>query len=125
MEKNNRIKKSYPEDFKTMFGLSTLNWTETITGAFMASLFMIYMTDFSGIGGVAALLTTVLLTGGRLFDAINDPLQGFIMDWKKPGRYGRYKPFIIASTIIATFSVMALFAIPSGIAQRQMLVIIK
>ena len=61
-----RQRKSYPEDAKTMIGLSTLNWTETIGGAFNTGLFMLYLTDYANIGAYAATLGTVLLMGGVL-----------------------------------------------------------
>ena len=119
-----RVKKEYPEDFKTMFGLSTMTWTETISGCFMTGLFMLYLTDYAGIGSFAAILGTILLSAGRFFDAVDDPLQGFIMDNKKPGKYGKYKPFIILSIIMVTVAICALFSIPSVVAKSRILVII-
>ncbi len=124
MSRKLRQKKSYPEDFKTMFGLSTLNWTETVSNAFMTGLFMLYMTDYAGIGASAAALGTILLTAGRIFDAVNDPLQGFIMDRAKPGKYGKYKPFIIISTIMITVSLCFMFSIPEAVAKSPVLVTI-
>lgn len=60
-----RQKKAYPEDWKTMFGLSTLNWAETIAGSFITGLFMLYLTDYANIGAFAATLGTTLLLVGQ------------------------------------------------------------
>jgi hypothetical protein len=54
-------KKAYPEDAKTMIGLSTLGWTETIGGSFIIGMFMLYLTDYANIGAYAATLGTILL----------------------------------------------------------------
>ncbi|NLG97175.1 MAG: hypothetical protein GX491_07435 [Chloroflexi bacterium] len=122
--KARKAKKQYPEDFKTIFGLSTMNWAEVISGAFLTGLFMIYLTDYAGIGVMAATLGTALLVGGRLFDAIDDPLQGYIMDMAKPGRWGKYKPFIILSILLTTLAICMLFSIPTSVASNPVLVVI-
>jgi len=124
MWRGKKVRKEYPEDFKTMFGLCTMTWAEAISGSFMTGLFMLYLTDYAGIGSFAAKLGTILLSAGRFVDAIDDPLQGFIMDNKKPGKYGKYKPFIILSIIMMTAAICALFSIPSAIAKSQILVIV-
>lgn len=117
-----RTKKQYPEDAKTMIGLSTLNWTETIGGSFITGLFMLYLTDYANIGSFAATLGTILLMVGRIIDAVDDPLQGWIMDRTKPTKYGKYKPFIMISIIMITLSICCLFAIPGGIIHNSIAV---
>lgn len=117
-------KKQYPEDFKTVFGLSTMNWYEVISGAFLTGLFMLYLTDYAGIGALAATLGTVLLIVGRILDAVDDPLQGYIMDNAKPRKHGKYKYFIILSILMTTVAVSLLFSIPATVASNTVLVII-
>ena len=110
-----RMKKAYPEDAKTMIGLSTLNWAETIGGSFITGLFMLYLTDYANIGAYAATLGTILLMVGRIIDMVDDPVQGWIMDQSKPTRIGKYKPFIMISIVMITISMCCLFAIPQGL----------
>lgn len=116
-----RQKRAYPEDFKTMFGLSTLNWAETIAGSFITGLFMLYLTDYANIGAFAATLGTTLLLVGRVIDMVDDPLQGWIMDRSKPTRIGKYKPFLIISIVTITLSMCCLFSIPGGIVHNTIL----
>jgi len=116
-------KKSYPENFRTIFGLSTMNWVETCAGAFMTGLFLIYLTDYAGIGSYAAKLGTTLLVIGRVIDALNDPLQGYIMDNAKTRKIGKYKPFIILSILMTTIGILLLFSIPTSISSQPVLVI--
>lgn len=109
-----RQKKAYPEDAKTMFGLSTMNWAETISGSFITGLFMLYLTDYANIGAHAAALGTTLLLVGRVIDMVDDPIQGWIMDRTHPTRIGKYKPFLIISIITITISMCCLFSVPQG-----------
>lgn len=119
-----KSKRQYPEDFRTIFGLSTMNWVDVVSGAFLTGLFMIYLTDYAGIGALAATLGTVLLVGGRFLDAIDDPLQGYIMDITKPLKWGKYKPFVILSIVLTAVAVCMLFSVPTAVASRSALVVI-
>ena len=60
----------------------------------------------------------------RLFDAVNDPLEGWIMDRAKVGKYGKYKPFIIISILCEMLGLSALFFIPEGITGSPALVVV-
>ncbi len=115
-------KAQYPADFKTIFGLSTMTLTSVGAASFMTSMFMMYLTDYSGIGAYAATLGTVLLLIGRIVDAVDDPLQGWIMDRTKPTRLGKYKPYVILSILITTISIVLLYSLPDGIASNPVLV---
>lgn len=119
-----KIKKSYPEDGKTIAGLALMSFTNQGAMAFMSMLFMLYLTDYAGIGTMGATLGTVLLLAGRIFDAVDDPLQGWIMDRAKPGKLGKYKPFVILSIILTTLSIVCLYSLPAGISDKPVLVVI-
>ena len=115
---------TYPLDFKTKFGFSTMCWVSQGCSSFMTSLFMLYLTDYSGIGALAVTLGTVLLLLGRVIDAVDDPLQGWIMDSARPTKFGKYKPFIIISTLLSAISVICLFAMPGAVAKNPVMVVI-
>ena len=87
----------------------------------MTSMFMLYLTDYSGIGAMAATLGTVLLLVGRVIDAVDDPLQGWIMDRTKPGKWGKYKPYIFLSIAITAISLLALYCLPSAVTKNPVL----
>ena len=108
--------------FRTYCGVSTMVITEGITAALMTSFFMLYLTDYSGIGVWAAALGSALLLGVRLFDAVNDPIQGWIIDRAKVGRFGKYKPFIIASILFMTVGVSCLFFIPTNMTSSAVVI---
>ncbi len=117
-------KAQYPADGKTVFGLSAMGLTSVGAASFMTSMFMMYLTDYSGIGSYAATLGTVLLLIGRIVDAVDDPLQGWIMDRTKPTKLGKYKPYVILSILITTVSIVLLYSLPDAIASNPVLVTI-
>ena len=100
--------------FRDYFGTTTMVTTEGITAGLMTSFFMLYLTDYSGIGSWAATLGSAVLVFTRIFDAINDPFEGWIMDRAKVGKHGKYKPFVFLSVILQSIGVIALFFMPSA-----------
>ena len=106
-------KKAYPLDGKTLFGLSTMRWVIVAASSLMTSAFMLYLTDYSGLGAVAATTGTILLLVGRIVDAVDDPLQGWLMDNAPVTRIGRYKPFMLGGILTCSVALLMLFNIPS------------
>lgn len=81
--------------FKSYLGTTLMGTTDSLGAGIMSGLFMMYLTDYAGIGKWGAILGTTLLMVARLFDAVNDPLEGWIMDRARVGKYGKYRPFIL------------------------------
>lgn len=117
-------KKAYPLNGKNLLGLSLMGWMSTGASSFMTSMFMLYLTDYSGIGAMAATLGTILLFAGRIVDAVDDPLQGVIMDSTRPTKYGKYKPYIFVSIIITAISLLALYCLPEFVSSKPVLTVI-
>ena len=101
--------------FTDYFGTTAMSLCEGITAGLMTSWFMVYLTDYAGLGTWGASLGAALLMFGRLFDAVNDPIEAWIMDRAKVGKHGKYKPFILLSIVMIALGVGALFFIPEGI----------
>lgn len=110
--------------FTDYLGVTLMSLTDCIAAGLMTSWFMQYLTDYAGLGTWGAVLGSVLLIVMRLFDAVNDPLEGWIMDRAKAGKYGKYKPFIIISILCEMLGLSALFFIPEGITGSPALVVI-
>ena len=82
----------------------------------MTSMFMLYLTDYSGIGAWAAVLGTVLLLVGRIVDTVDDPLQGWIMDPdESPENGANTNLTLLLSTVITAISLLALYCLPSAV----------
>jgi Na+/melibiose symporter-like transporter len=115
-------KKLYPRDAKTMFGIAVQGLISVAGAAMMQTMFMVYLTDYAGIGPWGAVLATTVLFAGRIFDVINDPIEGWIMDSAKVTKLGKYKKFIIVSVILSTLALVFLYNIPNGIVKTPLLV---
>ena len=100
--------------FKDYFGSSAMAVTEAVGACIMTSLFMLYLTDYSGLGKLGAVLGSTVLVFARFFDAVNDPLEGWLMDRAKVGKHGKYRPFLLLSTILIAVGLIGLFSIPVG-----------
>jgi len=114
--KEKKKERQYPLNPKNMFGLSTMRWIVVAGSSLMTSAFAIYLTDYSGIAN-AAIVSTVLLAFGRILDAVDDPLQGFIMDRSPVTRIGRYKPFLLGGIALTTIALLMMFNIPEQAAE--------
>ena len=110
--------------FNNYLGVTLMSFTDCIAAGLMTSWFMQYLTDYAGLGTWGAILGSVLLIVMRLFDAVNDPLEGWIMDRAKVGKHGKYKPFIIISILCEMLGLSALFFIPEGITSAPAMVVI-
>ena len=118
------MKKEKDLRFKDYLGTTLMALCEGMTAGLMTSWFMVYLTDYAGLGTWGVTLGTSLLMFGRLFDAVNDPIEAWIMDKAKVGKFGKYKPFIFLSIIMITLGVCSLFFIPEGITNSPVLVAI-
>ena len=100
--------------FKDYFGSSAMAVAEAVGACIMTSLFMMYLTDYSGLGKLGAILGSTVLVFARAFDAVNDPLEGWLMDRAKVGKHGKYRPFLLLSTVLIAVGLIGLFSIPVG-----------
>ncbi len=110
--------------FKEMFGVTALATNNGVAAVFMSSMFMTFMTDYAGLGAWGATLATTLLLAARIIDAVDDPIQGFIMDKGKAGKHGKYKPFFMLSIVMTLIGSVALYALPDAITKTPLIVTI-
>ena len=121
-KKEKKVKGPESVGFKEIFGVTALSTNNGIAAVLMSSAFMAYMTDYAGLGAWGATLATTLLLAARLIDAVDDPIQGMIMDSGKVGKHGKYKPFFMLSIIMTTIGTIALYALPDAITSKPFLV---
>jgi GPH family glycoside/pentoside/hexuronide:cation symporter len=120
MKTKTKVKKSYPEDFRSMLGF-TAPWTIYGFSAVVFGLFLLYLTDYSnidaGIGkvGYAAAFGTTFLIISRVVDAIDDPIQAWIMDNAKERKFGKYRMFTLIGITINVIGLIGLFSIPTSV----------
>ena len=118
-----REKKKSSLSFRDYFATTVMGLTDVLAASLMTGYFMQYLTDYSGIANAAAIGTAILF-GMRLFDAINDPIEAWIVDKAKVGKLGKYKPFILISIICEFVGVSMMFFVPEAIAAKKALAVI-
>ena len=94
-KKEKKVKGPEHVGFKEIFGITALSTNEGLSAIFMSTMFMNFMTDYAGLGAWGATLATTLLLVARVIDAVDDPIQGMIMDGGKVSKHGKYKPFFM------------------------------
>ena len=123
-KKEKKVKGPESVGFKDIFGITALSTNDGLAAVFMSTMFMVYMTDYAGLGAWGATLATTLLLVARIIDAVDDPIQGFIMDKGKVGKHGKYKPFFMLSIVMTTIGTIACYSIPDAVAKVPALVTI-
>ena len=99
-------------------------WAYSVSGigrdmmyVLVASFLMTYI-QFSGLGLTQGQFSAIgiILVIGRIWDGINDPIMGSIVENTK-SKYGKFKPWILVGAVLTSVSVLLMFNLrPSGTA---------
>lgn len=82
-------------------------FNNTATNVIM--LLMGYVSYYAtGVVGLSVVLVSSLLTSMRMFDAITDPIIGFIID-KTNGKFGKFRPMILIGYSIMAVSILTMY----------------
>lgn len=93
---------------KLGFGAGDLggNLFFTMSGFYL----LFYLTD---VAGMAAATAGTALMIGKIWDALSDPLTGYLSD-RTPGRFGRRRPWIFAGAWLIWAGLIMMFLPPRG-----------
>ena len=114
--------------FKNKFGYALGDAGGCMTFAIMGSTFSLYMTDALGLN--TALIAALLLVW-NIWDFVNDPLMGALMDKafaKNRNPKGKFRPWLLRSAPMICVGFIALWSVPAlfdGIATVAMLFVLK
>ena len=101
--KDEKLSDIIPNSEKVAYGVGALMDGGGV--ALMACVMVKYMTNLGIAMGVASTIFMI----AKLWDAISDPLMGFITDNTR-GKYGRRKPYLFWGGISLIFAIFLLFA---------------
>ncbi len=86
-----------------------------IVNVFMSMYFLFYATVIMGIDPAVAGTMTLF---ARIFDAVNDPMMGAIVD-RTDTRFGTCRPYLMFGSVFIGLSIVLLFAIPGTQHDRE------
>lgn len=82
-------------------------------------VFMTYIAYFaSGVGGVAFVTASYVMTYMRVFDAFTDPMIGFLIDKLNLGKWGKFRPWMAIGNAIMTITLVILINVMSYIPEE-------
>ena len=98
---------------KHWFGYMFGDWGGCMTFALMASIFSMYCTNVLGVNATVMGVLTVIWT---IWDAINDPMMGALMDKafaRKQDKRGKFRPWLLRATPMLAVTAIALWTVPT------------
>ncbi|MBQ5866899.1 MAG: MFS transporter, partial [Oscillospiraceae bacterium] len=98
---------------KHWFGYMFGDWGGCMTFALMGSLFTMYCTNALGVD--PTLLGTLVIIW-TVWDAINDPMMGALMDKafaRKHDKRGKFRPWLLRATPLLAVTSIALWTVPT------------
>lgn len=105
MEKNN-----FRTSGKERWGFILFMCGTGIINTFVGSFLQMYLTDV----GIAAVAIGIVFMVARIWDAVNDPIFGVLVD-KLHLKNGKFLPFIRFGNFLLPVATVLLFAIPGGL----------
>ena len=89
------------------FGLGTLG--RDMLAALVSLYLMFYLTDVLDVSGAQLAAVTAILVAMRVFDAVNDPVMGVVVDNTR-SRWGKFKPWILVGAVLWGAASLLMFA---------------
>ena len=71
--------------------------------------------------GIAALTAGLLIMVSKIYDAITDPIMGFLTD-RTNSRWGRRRPYLMLGGILSGASFVMLFSVPTFSSQSTLII---
>ncbi|OJV64445.1 MAG: sugar transporter [Clostridiales bacterium 38-18] len=81
---------------KWTFGLGTIG--RDMVYSLISMYLVFYLTDILSLSNKAMWWVTAIMLSARVFDALNDPIMGVIVDNTK-SKYGKFKPWILIGAL--------------------------
>lgn len=91
---------------RLFYGIGTIGRDSVYT---MISMYlMFYVTDVLNVDKRTMLIITAIIMGTKIFDAVNDPFMGVIVD-NTQTRFGKFKPWILGGALLSSIFTIMMF----------------
>lgn len=101
---------------KVSFGMGAVG--KDMVYAIVSGFLMYY---YNTVLGISATFIGVLFMVARVFDALNDPFMGIIVE-KTNTRMGKFRPWLLIGTVLSAISLFAMFAVPRSLSGTSLLI---
>lgn len=101
------------------FGYALGDMGGILSFALVNSFLTMFYTDVLGLANASI---TILMLVARIWDAVNDPMWGAFIDSRRPTKYGRFRPYILAVSLPLAVSAFLMFFKLPGLTEKQYLV---
>jgi sugar (glycoside-pentoside-hexuronide) transporter len=92
---------------KLSYGIG--DFASNMSWALVSSFLLFFYTD---VYGLTPAVIAVMMLVIRVWDAVNDPIMGLIMERTK-SKYGRFRPYILYTPVLMAVANVAMFTVPS------------
>lgn len=99
-------KRTYSKRNHFTFGLGTIGRDMVYT--LVSSYLIFYLTDVIALGKDLLWWIAAIMLGARVFDALNDPIMGVVVDNTRT-RFGKFKPWIAVGAFLSGILTILLF----------------
>lgn len=104
---------------KAAYGIGAVG--KDMVYAFVSGFLMYY---YNTVLGISATFIGLLFMAARVFDALNDPCMGVIVE-KTHTRFGKFRPWLFIGTLLNSLILYAMFAVPNGLEGKSLLIYIS
>lgn len=112
MQKTNKLVKG-GLTLKHWIGYMFGDFGGCMTFALMSSIFAMYCTNVLGVNATVMGILTIIWT---IWDAVNDPMMGALMDKafaRKKNKNGKFRPWLLRSAPLLAITAIALWTVPT------------
>ncbi len=92
---------------KICFGLGTIG--RDMFYSMVSTYAIVYFTEVRDLSDNAMWWMTIILTVLRVFDAVNDPVMGVLVDNTRSEKWGKYKPWMGIGAVVAAVFMLLMF----------------
>lgn len=110
--KNTGPAKPAPGPRRQQLSIVTAGFGQNMVLTFVTTFILMYLMEYAHISKEGMASVTVIITAAKIFDALNDPFMGSLVD-KTRTRFGKMRPYIILSAFPVALLSSLLFCIPN------------
>ena len=98
---------NYDKRNKICFGLGTIG--RDMFYSMVSTYAIVYFTEVRDLSDNAMWWMTLILTILRVFDAVNDPIMGVLVDNTRSNKWGKYKPWMAIGAVVGAIFMLLMF----------------